>query len=145
MLDGTSVIVAAIGWLVILTSAIVFDLMSSRYRLDVANNLAARRTQTQIQMLHRIVVLIVSIVTLSVMLMTFPAIKHIGISLLASAGLAGLVIGSAMNRTISNLIAGVQIAFTQPMQRDWDHLRSRCNQQQSFRPKCKAKYSHPTR
>jgi small-conductance mechanosensitive channel len=108
-------LIAAIGWLVILASAIVFDLMSSRYRLDVANNLAARRTQTQIQMLHRIVVLIVSIVTLSVMLMTFPAIKHIGISLLASAGLAGLVIGTAMNRTISNLIAGVQIAFTQPI------------------------------
>jgi small-conductance mechanosensitive channel len=108
-------LIGAIGWLVILFSSIVFDLMSARYRLDVEDNLAARRTHTQIQMLHRIVVVLVSIVTLSVMLMTFPAIKHIGISLLASAGLAGLVIGTAMKSTLSNLIAGVQIAFTQPI------------------------------
>lgn len=108
-------LIAAIGWLVVVASSIIFDIISSRFRLDVADNLVARRTQTQIQMLHRIVVVIVSIVTLSVMLMTFPAIKHIGISLLASAGLAGLVIGTAMKSTISNLIAGVQIAFTQPI------------------------------
>jgi hypothetical protein len=94
---------------------VIFDLMSSRYRLDVEDNLAARRTQTQILMLHRIVVALVAIVTLSIMLMTFPAIKHIGISLLASAGLAGLVIGTAMKSTLANLIAGVQIAFTQPI------------------------------
>src|SRR5580704_4315601 len=108
-------LIASVGWMVILFSAVIFDLMSSRYRLDVEDNLAARRTQTQILMLHRIVVVLVAIVTLSIMLMTFPAIKHIGISLLASAGLAGLVIGTAMKSTLSNLIAGVQIAFTQPI------------------------------
>jgi small-conductance mechanosensitive channel len=48
------------------------------------------------------------------MLMTFPAIKHIGVSLLASAGLATLVVGMAMRGTLSNIIAGVQIAFAQP-------------------------------
>jgi len=108
-------LIGSFGWMVILFSAVIFDLMSSRYRLDVEDNLAARRTQTQILMLHRIVVVLVAIVTLSIMLMTFPAIKHIGISLLASAGLAGLVIGTAMKSTLSNLIAGVQIAFTQPI------------------------------
>jgi hypothetical protein len=77
--------------------------------------LSARRVQTQIEVLHRIVVVIVVIVTVSIMLMTFPAIKHIGMSLLASAGLAGLVVGMAMRSTLSSLIAGIQIAFTQPI------------------------------
>jgi len=108
-------LIAATGWLFILCSAIVFDVIAARYRMDVEDNLTARRVHTQVQVLHRIVVVLVSVVTLSVMLMTFPAIKHIGISLLASAGLAGLVIGTAMKSSLSSLIAGVQIALTQPI------------------------------
>lgn len=108
-------LIGASGWLAIVCSAVTFDVISARYRLDVEDNLAARRVQTQAQVLHRIVIVIVSIVTLSVMLMTFPQIKHIGISLLASAGLVGLVIGTAMKSSLSSLIAGVQIAFTQPI------------------------------
>jgi small-conductance mechanosensitive channel len=108
-------LIAATAWLVILTIQIVSDLVSARYRVDLADNLAARRVQTQIEVLHRIVVVVVVIVTVSIMLMTFPAIKHIGMSLLASAGLAGLVVGMAMKGTLSSLIAGIQIAFTQPI------------------------------
>src|SRR6201997_1050879 len=108
-------LIAATAWLVILTLQIVSDLVSARYRMDLADNLSARRVQTQIEVLHRIVVVVVVIVTISIMLMTFPAIKHIGMSLLASAGLAGLVVGMAMKSTLSSLIAGIQIAFTQPI------------------------------
>jgi small-conductance mechanosensitive channel len=108
-------LIAASGWLAIVCSAVIFDIVSARYRLDVEDNLAARRVQTQAQVLHRIVIVMVTIVTISVMLMTFPQIKHIGISLLASAGLAGLVIGTAMKSSLSSLIAGVQIALTQPI------------------------------
>jgi len=108
-------LIAAIAWLVILTSQIISDLISARYRNDLAENLSARRVQTQIEVLHRIVVVIVVVVALSIMLMTFPTIKHIGMSLLASAGLAGLIVGMAMKSTLSSLIAGIQIAFTQPI------------------------------
>jgi small-conductance mechanosensitive channel len=108
-------LIGAVGWFAIVCSAVIFDVVSAHYRLDVPDNVEARRVQTQAQVLHRIVIVIVSIVTLSVMLMTFPQIKHIGISLLASAGLAGLVIGTAMKSSLSSLIAGVQIAFTQPI------------------------------
>ena len=108
-------LIAAIGWLAMLCSAVVFDVIMERYRLGAADNFSARRVQTQAQIIHRIAVALISIVTVSVMLMTFPEIRHIGISLLASAGLAGLVIGAAMKDSISNLIAGVQIAFTQPI------------------------------
>ena len=51
---------------------------------------------------------------LAVGLMTFPDIKHIGVSMLASAGVVSLVVGMAMKDTLANLIAGVQIAFAQP-------------------------------
>lgn len=107
-------LIAASAWLVILVVEIFSDLLSGRYRIDVANNLEARRIQTQLQMLHRVVVILVTLITIAIMLMTFPAIKHIGESLLASAGLATLVVGIAMKGTLSNLIAGIQIAFAQP-------------------------------
>ncbi len=108
-------LIAAVAWLVILFSEVVSDVVASRYRVDVADNLTARRIQTQIEVLHRIVVALVAIVALSLMLMTFPAIRQIGTGLLASAGLAGLVVGMAMKNTLSSLIAGIQIAFTQPI------------------------------
>jgi small-conductance mechanosensitive channel len=107
-------LIAAIAWLAILLVDVSSDVLSARYRVDVADNLVARRIQTQFQMLHHIAVALVSVVTLSIMLMTFPAIKHIGVSILASAGLASLVVGLAMKGTLSNLVAGVQISFTQP-------------------------------
>lgn len=108
-------LIFAVGRLVIVCNSIIFDFVLAPHRLDLMDNLAARRMQTQVQILRRIAVVTVSIVTLSLMLMTFPEIRHIGISLLASAGLAGLVIGTAMKSSIANLIAGVQIAFTQPI------------------------------
>jgi small-conductance mechanosensitive channel len=108
-------LIAATAWMVILTTEIISGLISARYRKDLAQNLSARRVQTQIEVLHRIVIVIVVIVALSVMLMTFPAIRNIGMSLLASAGLAGLIVGMAMKNTLSNLFAGIQIAFTQPI------------------------------
>ena len=108
-------LIAATAWFFILLSEIVSDLISARYRMDLADNLQARRVQTQITVLHRIVMVIVVVVTLSIMLMTFPSIRHIGVSLLASAGLAGLIVGMAMKSTLSSLIAGIQVAFTQPI------------------------------
>jgi small-conductance mechanosensitive channel len=107
-------LIAAIAWLLILLIAVTSDILAGRYRVDVADNLVARRVQTQFQVVHRLAMLLVVVVTLSIMLMTFPAIKHIGISILASAGVVSLVVGMAMKDTLTNLIAGVQIAFAQP-------------------------------
>jgi small-conductance mechanosensitive channel len=107
-------LIAASAWMVILFVDVASDIISGRYRIDVSDNLTARRIQTQFQMLHRIVVVLVIIVALAVILMTFPAIQKFGTSILASAGLASLVVGLAMKGTLSNLVAGVQIAFTQP-------------------------------
>lgn len=111
-------VIVAVGWAVVLLVELASDAIYSRYSVDVADNLAARRVRTQTQLLHRITVVIVVIVTIAIMLMTFPAVKHIGVSLLASAGLAGLVVGMAARSTLANLIAGVQVALTQPIRID---------------------------
>jgi small-conductance mechanosensitive channel len=111
-------LIATIAWLVILLVQISSDFLTARYRTDVADNLEARRIQTQFQMLRRIVVISVVVVTVAIMLMTFPGIRQIGEGILASAGLASLVVGMAMKSTFSNVIAGVQVAFAQPFRLD---------------------------
>lgn len=108
-------LIAAIAWIVIVMTEVVADVIAARYRMDVEDNLSARRIQTQVGMLRRIFSVLVLIVALSVMLLSIPQVRSIGASLLASAGLAGLVVGMAMKSTLGNLIAGVQIALTQPI------------------------------
>lgn len=112
------VLIAAIAWLAIAMVSVLEDVLTAQHTLDVADNLAARRIRTQVEVLRQIVVFAIILVSLAVMLMTFPSIRHLGESLFASAGLAALLAGLAARSTFSNLIAGVQIAFTQPMRLD---------------------------
>jgi small-conductance mechanosensitive channel len=108
-------VIALIGWTIVILTELAGDIIFARYSMDSPDNLSARRIRTQTQVLQRIFTLTVSIVTASIMLMTFPAVRHVGVSLLASAGLAGLIVGMAARSTLSNLIAGVQVALTQPI------------------------------
>jgi small-conductance mechanosensitive channel len=108
-------VIAAVGWAIILLVELLSDAIYFRYAIDVADNLSARRIRTQTAVLNRIAVVVVVVVTVAIMLMTFPEVRHIGISLLASAGLAGLVVGMAARSTLASLIAGIQIAMTQPI------------------------------
>lgn len=108
-------VIGAIAWVVILLSEVLADTTYARYRVDISDNLTARRIRTQIGVLRRIFNIVVIVITAGVMLMTFPAMRQIGTSLLASAGLAGLVIGMAMRPTLASLVAGLQIALTEPI------------------------------
>jgi small-conductance mechanosensitive channel len=108
-------VIASIGWAIVILTELAGTIIFARYSMDAPDNLSARRIRTQTQVLQRIIALTVSIVTASVMLMTFPAVRHLGVSLLASAGLAGLIVGMAARSTLSNLIAGIQVALTQPI------------------------------
>jgi small-conductance mechanosensitive channel len=108
-------VIASIGWAIIILTELAGNIIFARYSMDSPDNLSARRIRTQTQVLQRIATLTVGIVTASVMLMTFPAVRHLGVSLLASAGLAGLIVGMAARSTLSNLIAGIQVALTQPI------------------------------
>ncbi|WP_423600459.1 mechanosensitive ion channel family protein [Roseateles sp. MS654] len=85
---------------------------------DVEDNLEARRIQTQTKVLARIAKGAVMLTALAFILMTFPRAKQVGASLLASAGIAGLVFGLAARSVFGNLLAGLQIAMAQPIRLD---------------------------
>jgi len=111
-------LIGGVAWVVALLAHVFTDSVAVRYPVNVEDNLQARRVRTQLQVLRRIFLVVVSVVTLAVMLMTFPAIRQMGTSILASAGLAGLIVGMAMKPTLSSLIAGLQIAMTEPIRID---------------------------
>ena len=111
-------VIASIGWVIIFLGEVLSDALYARHRMDIADNLTARRVRTQITVLQRIFTLLVIIITTAIILMTFPAIHQLGTSLLASAGIAGIVVGMAMKSTLSSLIAGLQIALTEPIRID---------------------------
>jgi small-conductance mechanosensitive channel len=107
-------LIAAIGWRGIRMVTAVENYVAVRHPL-AGDDLFSRRLSTQVQVLRHIATLVIAIVTISIMLMTFPNIRHLGESLFASAGLAAIIGGLAARSTLSNLMAGVQIALTQPI------------------------------
>lgn len=111
---GICLIVSA-AWLLIAMVDVIEAVLGYRYSEEVADDLAVRRVRTQVQVLRRIIVMMIVVVTIAGVLMTFPSIRHIGESLFASAGLAAVVAGLAARTMLSNLLAGVQIALTQPI------------------------------
>lgn len=108
-------LIAAIAWMAVATVDVFQDYVAARHATNLADNLAARRIRTQVMVLRHIVVVLIIMIAVSVMLMTFPSIRHVGESLFASAGLAALVAGLAARSTLTSLIAGIQIALTQPI------------------------------
>ena len=110
--------IAAFTWLGLRAVKAVGATIALRNPVDVADNLRARRIQTQNRVLVRSLSFIVLLVGIALMLMTFPAVRQVGASLLASAGVAGLVAGIAARPVLGNLIAGLQIAVTQPIRLD---------------------------
>jgi small-conductance mechanosensitive channel len=111
-------LIGAGAWLLISLLGVIDDAVALKFRIDVKDNLAARRVLTQVKVLQRIVTVVIVIVTTAVGLMTFPEIRQIGSGLLASAGLAGLIVGLAARSTLENLLAGVQVALTEPIRID---------------------------
>jgi len=107
--------VAAVGWLFMALAKSVSRLIEHRYTAGGEDTLLARRIRTQTQVIQRIVNIGIVVVTVAVMLMTFPSVRQIGASMLASAGIAGLVAGIAARSTFASLIAGLQVAVTQPI------------------------------
>jgi small-conductance mechanosensitive channel len=84
-------------------------------RLDVPDNLSARRIYTQVSVIRKIIITAVVVIATGSVLMLFDPVRQFGTSILASAGIAGIVIGFAAQRTLGNVLAGIQIALTQPL------------------------------
>ena len=114
------VIVACLGWFAVGCIYILQALLLRRYDLTAADNVRARRVHTQFQVFRRIAIAFVTIITAGALLWTFndPRIWHYGSGLLASAGVATLVVAAAAKSTASNFLAGLQIALTEPIKLD---------------------------
>lgn len=108
-------IVAIVGWVAYLVVTVLTDFSIARHRIDMEDNLEARKMRTRVRVLRQALLMIIVLVTAAVMLMTFPGGRSIGVSLFASAGVAGIVVGFAARPVLSNLLAGIQIALTQPI------------------------------
>jgi small-conductance mechanosensitive channel len=111
-------LILSVAWLIVKLTDVLEDVILAQHRIDVQDNLKARRIVTQIKIFKKIVVALVSILTLGAVLMTFDQIRQFGASILASAGIAGIIVGFAAQRSIAALLAGIQIALTQPIRLD---------------------------
>lgn len=114
----TVLLILAVTWGLVRAIHVIETFIRGRRRVDVADNLEARRLHTQVSVLARIMAVLVWLVGLAVALMTFPQVRQVGASLLASAGIAGLVLGIAARPIAENLLAGIQLAFTEPIRLD---------------------------
>ncbi|MCL1633798.1 mechanosensitive ion channel family protein [Luteimonas sp. SX5] len=105
-------------WLAVRAVGAVERRILREHPVEIADNLRARRVQTQARVLSRIVQGGIILLGISIALMTFPPIRQLGTALLASAGILGLAAGIAAKPVFGNLIAGLQIALAQPIRLD---------------------------
>ncbi|MGI4831961.1 MAG: mechanosensitive ion channel family protein [Janthinobacterium lividum] len=111
-------LIISFAWVLVRAVAVLEDLVLAHYRLDQENNLAVRKLFTQLQFVKKIVVSLIFFVAAALVLMSFATVRRIGTGLLTSAGIASVIVGLAAQRSLSNLLAGFQIAFTQPLRID---------------------------
>ncbi len=107
--------IALVIWLVIAILAGIKRHLLFKYDMSKEDNLHARKVHTQINVFYRIIAFFVTIIGLSFILMTFDGVSNIGTSLLASAGVTGIILGFAAQKTLGTVFAGIQIAITQPI------------------------------
>jgi small-conductance mechanosensitive channel len=110
--------IALLGWMALTAFHVWMVVHLRRFKLDAADNLLARKHVTQTRMLQRVINVLIIVITASIALMTFDSVRQYGVSLLASAGAAGLIVGLALQPVLKNLIAGIQLAITQPIRID---------------------------
>ncbi|MCF6367702.1 mechanosensitive ion channel family protein [Rhizobium sp. TRM95001] len=110
--------IVVVGWMARTALHIWTTVYLRRFKLDAEDNLLARKHVTQARIMERVAATVIIALTVSAVLMTFPGIRQYGVSLMASAGVAGIVLGLALQPVLKNLFAGIQLAITQPIRID---------------------------
>jgi small-conductance mechanosensitive channel len=105
-------------WLAAALAVYFEDLGLARYRLDVPDNRYARKVRTQVLIIRRLTVVAAVVIGLGAVLLTFPALQAAGASILASAGVIGIIAGVAAQSSLANLFAGIQLAFSDAIRLD---------------------------
>jgi small-conductance mechanosensitive channel len=107
-----------VSWFLIELTRTVKKIFLSRFDISKEDNLTERKVHTQINLLQKIIVFIILLFATGIVLLSFEGIRKIGIGLFASAGLAGIIIGLSAQKVVGTLLAGIQIAVTQPFRID---------------------------
>lgn len=107
-----------LGWIILAFLRAMRQALERRADISVEDNLKARRQHTRIRILYRVAQCIIGFFVIALMLIAIPGVRTIGVTLMASAGLAGLAVGAAAQPALKNLIAGIQMAFSEPIRLD---------------------------
>lgn len=110
--------IAVFAFLLIRVVSVFEDLIYSRNDIKATDNLKARKIRTQIKFISRMLIVIITVLAIAAMLLSFESLRKVGTGLLAGVGVGSIIIGFAAQSTLSNLLAGFQIAFTQPIRID---------------------------
>ncbi|WP_456867719.1 mechanosensitive ion channel family protein [Galbibacter sp. BG1] len=111
-------LIISVAWTLIVILRVLKARYLRRYDINSENNLNARKLYTQFNILERIIIFIIIIIAVAVTLMLFESVRKIGLSLFASAGIAGIILGLAAQKVIGTILAGLQIAISQPIRLD---------------------------
>jgi small-conductance mechanosensitive channel len=111
-------LILSISWTLILLIKVLKRFILDQYDMSQEDNLTSRKVHTQIRILERILIFLIFLFALGMILLSFESIRKIGIGLFTSAGLAGIVIGLSAQKVVGALLAGIQIALTQPFRLD---------------------------
>jgi small-conductance mechanosensitive channel len=106
---------ALLGWIALAITQSLIEAMELRHDVTSVDNLRARRARTRLAIFGRIASFIIVFVTVGLMLLSIPGVRDIGVTLMASAGLAGLAVGAAAQPALKSLIGGLQMALTEPI------------------------------
>ena len=94
------------------------DYLYHRFDVNKENNLRERKVRTQIVFIRKVIIALVIVISLAIILLSFESMQKIGAGLLTGVGVGGIIIGFAAQKSLGNLLAGFQIAFTQPIRMD---------------------------
>ena len=111
-------LIAVVTWLFISSIRVIEYVILSRYDVRAKDNLKARAVYTQINVFKNVAIFVIVVLAFALILMSFDQVRQLGVSIMASAGVAGIIIGFAAQRSIATVLAGIQIAVTQPIRLD---------------------------
>jgi len=115
---GSILIIGMVAWILCQAVGLIEKAVQAKYDITASDNLQARKVFTQVHVISKTLYFGIAILAVASTLMLFEEVRRFGTSILASAGVLGIVVGFAAQRTIANLFAGFQLAMTQPIRMD---------------------------
>lgn len=111
-------VIMGFAWFLIQLTRTLKTIFLNNFDISLEDNLTSRKVYTQINILEKVIIFVIVLFALGLILLSFDGIRQIGIGLFASAGVAGIIIGLSAQKVVGTLLAGIQIAITQPFRID---------------------------